>query len=145
MNIREAGALLYWCEGSKREKDCRVELVNSNPEIISVFMRYLRSKGVDETRLRFRLAIHCDDDERSCKDYWKDVTGAGDSSFIATVTRNSSVHRNKLPHGTITVRYNSLTLLMEVKRDISILAERLQAQPRRPHLTHANLREYRRR
>ena len=87
----------------------------------------MRSKGVDETRLRFRLAIHCDDNERACKDYWKSVAGAKDSSFIATVIRDSSVHKSKLPYGTITVRYNSLALLMEVKKDISTLAERLRA------------------
>ncbi len=63
MNIRTIGAILYWCEGSKREKDCRVEFVNSDPEMISLFMRYLRSKRIEEARIRARMAIHVQDDE----------------------------------------------------------------------------------
>jgi hypothetical protein len=39
MNVEEAGALLYWCEGSKREEDRRVEFVNSDPKMDSVFMK----------------------------------------------------------------------------------------------------------
>jgi len=32
--------------------------VNSDPRMISVFMRYLRSRHVDEARIRVRMAIH---------------------------------------------------------------------------------------
>jgi hypothetical protein len=58
MDIQTIGAVLYWCEGSKREKDCRVEFVNSDPKMISVFMRYLRSKNVNEARIRIRMDGH---------------------------------------------------------------------------------------
>jgi hypothetical protein len=66
-DIQTVGAILYWCEGSKREKDCPVEFVNSDSRMISIFRRYLRSKGVDEARIRIRMAIHIQDDEGCAK------------------------------------------------------------------------------
>lgn len=123
MDIQTVGAVLYWCEGSKREKDCRVEFVNSDPRMISLFMGYLRSKGIDEARIRARMTIHIQDDELTCKNYWKNVTSLTDANFINTVVKSPSYSRKPLPHGTLTVRYNSLALLKEIKEEISDLVE----------------------
>jgi len=131
MDIEEVGALLYWCEGSKREDDRRVEFVNSDPKMVAVFMKYIRAKGVDEGRLRIRLGIHVQDNERECKKYWMGVTGLSDSNFISTVVKGHSLCRKPLPHGTVTIRYNSLALLREIKNEISVMAEGL-AQCRIP-------------
>ena len=127
MDIQTIGAVLYWCEGSKREKDCRVEFVNSDPRMISVFMRYLRSKNVNEARIRIRMAIHTQDDEMECKDYWKKVTSLTDSHFISTVVKRPSFTSNPLPYGTVTIRYNSLQLLRQIKKEISDIAEEISA------------------
>lgn len=121
MDIKTIGAVLYWCEGSKREKDCRVEFVNSDPEMISVFMRYLRGKGVDEGRIRARMALHVQDDEAQCREYWKKVTALRDSNFISTVVKEPSFSKKPLPYGTVTIRYNSLDLLRQIKTEISDL------------------------
>jgi hypothetical protein len=125
VDIQTIGAILYWCEGSKREKDCRVEFVNSDPRMISIFMRYLRSKNVNEARIRIRMAIHIQDDERVCKDYWKKVTSLDDSNFISTVVKSPSFTTNPLPYGTVTTRYNSLQLLRQVKKEISDIVEEI--------------------
>jgi len=87
MDIGTVGTILYWCEGSKREDDRRVEFVNSDPRMISVFMRYLRTKNVDETRIRARMTIHIQDDESECREYWKKIASLNDSNFISTVVR----------------------------------------------------------
>jgi hypothetical protein len=123
MDIQTIGAVLYWCEGSKREIDCRVEFVNSDPKMIAVFMRYLRTKDVDESRIRARMTIHVQDDEAECREYWKKITSLHDSNFISTVVKSPSFSRRPLPHGTLAVRYNSLRLLREIKEEISDLAE----------------------
>ncbi len=125
MDIQTIGAVLYWCEGSKREKDCRVEFVNSDPRIISVFMRYLRTKDINEARIRARMTIHIQDDEMECKDYWKKVTSLNDDSFISTVVKSPSFTRNPLPHGTVAIRYNSLSLLRHINEEISNLAQEI--------------------
>ena len=125
MDIQTIGAVLYWCEGSKREKDCRVEFVNSDPAMISGFMRYLRTKEIDEARIRARMTIHIQDDESECKEYWKRVTSLDDSNFISTVVKDPSATRKPLPYGTMAIRYNSLQLLREIKGEISDLANRI--------------------
>jgi hypothetical protein len=123
MNIRTIGAILYWCEGSKREKDCRVEFVNSDPEMISLFMRYLRSKRIEEARIRARMAIHVQDDELVCKDFWKKVTSLEDANFMSTIVKSPSYSRKPLPYGTLTIRYNSLSLLRQIMGEIYALVE----------------------
>jgi hypothetical protein len=125
VDIQTVGAVLYWCEGSKREKDCRVEFVNSDSRMISIFMRYLRSKKVDEARIRIRMAIHIQDDEKVCRGYWKNVTSLKDSNFIATVVKSPSFTTNPLRYGTVTIRYNSLQLLRQIKQEISDIAEEI--------------------
>lgn len=125
MNIETVGAILYWYEGSKREEDCRVEFVNSDSRMISIFMQHLRAKNVDEARIRARMTIHIQDDETECRDYWKKVTSLKDFNFISTVVKDPSVSRKPLPHGTVAIRYNSLQLLRQIKEEISDLAERM--------------------
>jgi hypothetical protein len=125
MDINEVGTLLYWCEGSKREEDYRVEFVNSDPKMVAVFMKYIRAKGVDEKRLRLRLAIHIQDDETECKKYWIELTGLNDSNFMSTIVKKRSSWKKHLPYGTLTIRYNSISLLREIKAEISSMAERL--------------------
>lgn len=125
MDIRTIGIILYWCEGSKRENDRRVEFVNSDPRIISAFMQFLRTKDIEETRIKARMTIHVQDDETECREYWKKVTSLRDSNFISTVVKAPSFSRKPLPHGTLAIRYNSLQLLRQFNDEISELASEL--------------------
>ena len=125
MDIKSVGTILYWCEGSKRERDYRVEFVNSDPVMIRVFMKYLRAKGIDEDRVRARVSVHEQDDIEECVEYWKDVTSLSDSNFLSASVRKTSPSRMPLPHGTLTIRYNSIALLRQVKEEISALGREL--------------------
>jgi len=93
--------------------------------MIEVFMRYLRGKGVDEARIRARMALHAQDDESECREHWKKVTALRDSNFIATVVKEPSFSRKPLPYGTVTIRYNSLDLLRRIKAEITDLVDTL--------------------
>jgi hypothetical protein len=72
------------------------------------------------------MAIHVQDDEQVCKGYWRKVTSLDDKNFMATVVKAPSVARKPLPYGTVTIRYNSLELLRQIKNDISRLIERCE-------------------
>jgi hypothetical protein len=126
VDLNTVGTLLYRCEGSKRERDRRVELVNSDPKMVAIFMKYLRLKEIDENRIKIRMMIHRQDDELQCKDYWKRVTALKDSNFISTVVKETSRVRHPLPYGTVAIRYNSVSLLRQIKSDIQELVEHLQ-------------------
>ncbi len=93
--------------------------------MISVFMRYLRAMDVDEKRIKVRMMIHLQDNEAQCREYWKTVTSLKDSNFISTIVKRAGPVKRPLPHGTVTIRYNSVELLRRVKSDISDLADRI--------------------
>jgi hypothetical protein len=125
VDINSAGTIMYWCEGSKRERDYRVEFVNSDPAMVKIFMKYLRAKGVEESRIRARISLHEQDNITDYQEYWKKVTSLDDSSFLTASVRKTSLTRAPLSHGTLTIRYNSIALLKEIKRDIADLASEL--------------------
>jgi hypothetical protein len=134
VNLKTVGTLLYWCEGSKRERNRRVEFVNSDPKMVAIFMRYLRMKDIHENRIKIRMMIHRQDDELRCKEYWKSVTSLKDSNFISTVVKETSKVRHPLPYGTVAIRYNSVSLLRQIRSDIQELVEHLQqTESRTPH------------
>jgi hypothetical protein len=125
VDIASIGAVMYWCEGSKRDRDYRVEFVNSDPIMVRVFMKYLRGKGIEESRIRVRLSVHAQDNIGEFQKYWETVTSLNDSNFMSASVRKTSPAKTPLPHGTITIRYNSIALLREIKKEISALADEL--------------------
>jgi hypothetical protein len=125
VDINSVGTIMYWCEGSKRERDYRVEFVNSDPVMIKVFMKYLRSRGIEESRIRARISLHEQDSISEYEDYWKVVTSLDDSNFLTASVRKTKTTKALLPHGTLTIRYNSIALLRQIKRDIANLASEL--------------------
>lgn len=79
-----AGAIAYWCEGSKSKAHSRrehVQFINSDPGLIVLFLRFLDTAGVEQERRRYRLAIHETADAEAAQQFWLDVTGADPGQF----------------------------------------------------------------
>lgn len=96
-----AGALAYWCEGSKtkayRRSSDRVIFMNSDPGLIRFFLRFLATAGVTPEDMVFRVCIHETADVEAARRFWLAVTGADPSQF-----RSPTLKR----HVTKTVRKN---------------------------------------
>jgi transcriptional regulator with XRE-family HTH domain len=96
-----AGALAYWCEGSKtkayRRSSDRVIFMNSDPGLIRFFLRFLTTAGVAPEDMVFRVCIHETADVEAAQRFWLAVTGADPSQF-----RSPTLKR----HLTKTVRKN---------------------------------------
>lgn len=78
------GAVLYWAEGSKDKPWARKEsltLINSDADVIRVYLRWLNCLGVTEDRLGFRLSIHESADIEAATRYWADVVGVDPTAF----------------------------------------------------------------
>jgi transcriptional regulator with XRE-family HTH domain len=79
-----AGAIAYWCEGSKskpyREVD-RVTFINSDPNLVRFFLRFLQVAGVPQEDLTFRIYIHETADVAAAERFWLDLTGAEAHQF----------------------------------------------------------------
>ncbi|MER8056811.1 MULTISPECIES: terminase gpP N-terminus-related DNA-binding protein [unclassified Streptomyces] len=79
-----AGVALYWAEGSKSKPHRRTEVlqfINSDPDVIKLFLRWLELQEVTPDRLALRVCIHETADVRAAEEYWADVVGVDVSEF----------------------------------------------------------------
>ncbi|MFD8999079.1 hypothetical protein [Streptomyces abikoensis] len=84
------GVGLYWSEGTKSKAHRpseRVTFVNSDPEMIRLYLAWLRLLGVEQSRLRFHLMIHESADVTGAEAFWEDVVGAGVGIFGKTTLK----------------------------------------------------------
>jgi transcriptional regulator with XRE-family HTH domain len=79
-----AGAIAYWCEGTKSKpsrRNDRVAFINSDPSLIKFFLRFLATAGVPRERLIFRVFIHENADIQAAQRFWLHTTGACPEQF----------------------------------------------------------------
>lgn len=85
-----AGAIAYWCEGSKN-KPCnrqdRVMFVNSDPGLITFFLRFLDAAGIGRDRLIYRVQIHESADIEAAEKFWLTLTAAAPDQFRRTTLK----------------------------------------------------------
>ncbi|MCX5211110.1 hypothetical protein OG689_17740 [Kitasatospora sp. NBC_00240] len=67
------GIALYWAEGSKDKPYDRREsaaFINSDPDVVSVYLSWLRLLGFGEERWRLRVSIHESADVAAAELFW---------------------------------------------------------------------------
>ncbi|MDD2751911.1 MAG: hypothetical protein PHN59_02120 [Candidatus Omnitrophica bacterium] len=110
--LKIAGIMLYWAEGTL--KGNTVDFVNSNPQMIKIFLKFLRDIcGVKEERLRVYLYVYSAFNVAKLKKYWNMVTGIPIRQFTKPYIRqvSSNLSNRKLPYGLVHIRYNDKKLL----------------------------------
>lgn len=75
-----AGVVLYWAEGGKDkiyndQRTERLQFINSDPNVISVYLRWLELQGVGRERMRFRVSIHESADVGKAEAFWAELVG----------------------------------------------------------------------
>lgn len=125
MTIKEIGTALYFCEGTKERlsttnaKVRRIEFCNSNSKIIRYFMKYLRSFGIEEKKLRARLHLHKGDSELDVMEYWSALVEIPHNQFIKTSwKKKASCRKRKVPYGLLSIRYGDAELFKRIMKDI---------------------------
>ncbi|MFJ5026917.1 hypothetical protein ACIQB5_02255 [Streptomyces sp. NPDC088560] len=104
MSTRElfiAGVAVYWAEGTKDKPHARrerVTFVNSDPNMIRLFLAWLDLLQVERERIRFHLMIHESADIEAAEQYWAGVVQADLSTFGKTTVKR---------HNPKTVRKNT--------------------------------------
>lgn len=84
------GVGLYWAEGTKSKpyrRDERVIFVNSDPDMIRVYLAWLDLLRVAKERRRFQVMIHESTDVAAAESYWADLVGVPRSTFLKTVLK----------------------------------------------------------
>jgi DNA-binding CsgD family transcriptional regulator len=85
-----AGAIAYWCEGTKSKPHRLAEHVtfmNSDPLLIGFFLRFLDGAGVRRNRLVFHVHIHENADPDAAQRFWQEITGGHPEQFGATTLK----------------------------------------------------------
>jgi transcriptional regulator with XRE-family HTH domain len=78
------GTALYWAEGSKAKPHRRTEVlqfINSDPNVIRLFLRWLELLEVPRDRLTLRVSIHESADVEAAEKHWADVVGINASAL----------------------------------------------------------------
>jgi len=116
--LKLAGVFLYWAEGAKANgKNCSVDFANSNPEMIKIFVRFLREIcGVDEKRLRVFLYCYADQDIENIKNYWYSLTNIPKSQFSKPYVKKDFLPEKsgKMKYGLAHIRYADKKLLYQI-------------------------------
>jgi transcriptional regulator with XRE-family HTH domain len=107
-----AGAIAYWCEGTKNKpyrREDNVVFVNSDRRLITFFLRFLDTATVARERLTCRVLIHESADIAAAHQFWRDVTGLPEVQFGApTLKRHNpkTVRKNvgEDYHGCLVIR-----------------------------------------
>lgn len=87
------GVALYWAEGAKDKPYSRresLQFINSDPNVISLYLRWLDLLGVTLDRLRFRVSIHETADVEEAEKFWAELADVDSSTFQkATLKRHN--------------------------------------------------------
>lgn len=116
-----AGVMLYWAEGYKSVNSTFVDLANSDPKMIEVFLNFLRKTyEVDERKFRVLLYCYADQDVRKLTSFWSGITRISKSQFTKPYVRKDfRKNGRKMENGMIHVRYIDKKLLLDIKERIA--------------------------
>lgn len=112
--LKLAAVMLYWGEGAKTGN---VALANSNPEMVALFVRFLKQIcGIDPKRLHAVLHLYSDHDELSLKKFWSKKIGIPVSQFYRSHlhTNTKGSYKKKSQYGTVSVQYSDIILLRQI-------------------------------
>jgi hypothetical protein len=116
--LRLLGVTLYWAEGYKTEKSKGIDFANSDPAMVTVFLRFLHEVcHIDETRIKVLLYSH---DKQKIPDqlhYWSTLLNIPPENFskpYIAVTHKKLEKNHKMPYGLVHLRYSDKKLLLLV-------------------------------
>ncbi|QNE76890.1 hypothetical protein F0344_21760 [Streptomyces finlayi] len=92
------GVGLYWAEGTKSKphrRQERVSFINSDPDMIGVYLAWLRLLGVTTERLRFHVHIHESADAAEAERFWREFVHADSSRFGKTSLKTHNPKTNR--------------------------------------------------
>lgn len=114
-----AGAIAYWCEGSKSKpyrEASRVTFINSDPGLIRFYLRFLETAGVSRDDLLFRVNIHESANVGAAQEFWLDLTGASSEQFRSPALKR---HNPKTVRKNVGEDYHGC-LVIDVRRSAAL-------------------------
>src|SRR3989338_2665258 len=115
--LKTAGIFLYWGEGAQLQgKNCGVDFANSNPEMIKVFLSFLRRIcGINEKKLRVFLYCYTNQDIEKLLKYWHNTTHIPINQFTKPYIRKDfKSNSRRMEYGLVHIRYADKKLLIQI-------------------------------
>ena len=112
--LKTAGIMLYWGEGSQWQGEKIVDFANSNPDMIIIFLKFLRKIcGINENKLRAYLYCYDDQSPKEILRYWSKITKISKKQFTRPYVRKDYKKSKvgKMKNGLIHIRYYDKKLL----------------------------------
>ena len=117
-----AGTMLYYGEGAKT--GTTVDLANSDPNILKLFLKFLRNIcGVNERRLRFYLYCFSDQNKVQLIKFWCKELKVRKDSFTKPYVRDTQLGNisRRMAYGVLHIRYSDkklLTKILELNKEL---------------------------
>ncbi|MFA5791511.1 MAG: hypothetical protein WC884_00545 [Candidatus Paceibacterota bacterium] len=121
-NLKLAGLILYWGEGYKTTKSSGIDFANSDPNMIVIFLKFLRKiYKVDEKRFRILLYCYSDQNITFLIKFWSTLTGILKEQFSKPYIRKDfRKDGRKMEHGMIHIRYADKKLFLCIMKEIDL-------------------------
>jgi hypothetical protein len=113
-NCRLLCSFLFWAEGGKKENN--VSFVNSDPQMIEIFVLFLR-KGwnIDESKFRCLIHFHQYHSEGALKKFWSSVTKIPIDQFTKSyLKKNTGINKKEGYKGCLHIRYYNSQIAQEL-------------------------------
>jgi len=124
--LKISGVMLYWGEGTKEGNT--VAFSNSNPEMIALFLKFLRKIcNISGKRIRALLHFYEDQNEILLRKWWSKKLKIPKNQFSKSYlhkNKTGSYHKNS-KYGTISIRYSDKDLLKIINKWIQEYSEKL--------------------
>lgn len=110
------GVMLYWAEGYRADTAFGLDFANSDPDMVLVFLHFLRSRYVlDQKRLHFSLYHYSDQDQTALIEFWSQKLGVSAAQFKNHyIKKDPKSNRKKMLHGVLHIRYNDKKILRDM-------------------------------
>lgn len=114
--LEAVGATLYWGEGYKSTKASGIDFANSDPRMVTTFMRFLRWRyKPDERRIKILLYCYADQDISALISFWSRSLNVPKSQFTKPYIRQDyRAQGRKMKHGLVHIRYSDKKMLIDL-------------------------------
>ena len=120
------GINLYWAEGDGKLKNGRVELVNTDPRMMALFVKFLRRvTKIPKNKIFAWMTLYPDLSENKCKLFWSKSIGISPTRFQKTQFIRGRHPTKKVEYGMCAVQVNSRGLKEKIFTWIELLSRKL--------------------
>lgn len=114
--LEAVGATLYWGEGYKSSKASGIDFANSDPQMVLIFLSFLRKRySPEEKRIKILLYCYANQDVPQLIKFWSTLLNVPKSQFTKPyIRRDYKADGRKMKYGLVHIRYSDKKMLIDL-------------------------------